>query len=65
MTVLVSGGGGVRSLKVVVSAMDNTEEVSVEYMTFMFEIQQHAWRNIFLAWQKMGRLWLCLDPSVK
>ena len=42
MTVLVSGGGGAGSLKVVLSAMDNTEEVSVEYMTFMFEIKQHT-----------------------
>ena len=42
MTVLVSRGGA-GSLKVVLSAMDNKEEVSVEYMTFMFEIQQHAW----------------------
>ena len=35
-------------MKVVISAMDNKEEVSVEHMTFMFEIQQHALKNIIL-----------------
>ena len=35
-------------MKVVLSAMDNTEKVSVECIAFMFETQQHALQNNLL-----------------